>query len=191
MFEDMIQTGSTPPLAPIHGPAPLSIMVFPNRLFVGRVDCRTTEEDIWRFFSRHGAVKEVNIVFNHMGLSKGYGFVTFDSQVDARRLLEMAPSLLFQGRHLLVAPAVRRLSRRQRSGCEADRAQCVLHLTTPSGHPYTFCNGVAYFRRPEPAPPAHYGPLVVAPHGHYGPTAAPPAHYGPTAAPHGHFGPPI
>ncbi|XP_056450600.1 protein boule-like isoform X3 [Gadus chalcogrammus] len=150
----------------------------------------TTEEDIWRFFSRHGAVKEVNIVFNHMGLSKGYGFVTFDSQVDARRLLEMAPSLLFQGRHLLVAPAVRRLSRRQRSGCEADRAQCVLHLTTPSGHPYTFCNGVAYFRRPEPAPPAHYGPLVVAPHGHYGPTVAPPAHYGPTAAPHGHYGPP-
>ncbi|CAL8308779.1 unnamed protein product [Merluccius merluccius] len=132
--------------------APRLGMVIPNRLFVGQIDLRTTESDIWLFFSQHGVVKEVNIVLNHLGISKGYGFVTFETQEEVQTILRNAAGLVFQSRMLTVGLAVRRQHRGKRSSWPGRCCRPVVtppcstwHLTTANGFPYTYHNGMAYF----------------------------------------------
>uniref|UniRef100_A0A3B4FEC6 RRM domain-containing protein n=1 Tax=Pundamilia nyererei TaxID=303518 RepID=A0A3B4FEC6_9CICH len=45
--------------------------VIPNRIFVGGLDYRVNERDLRHIFSQHGTVKEVKIVLDHSGVSRG------------------------------------------------------------------------------------------------------------------------
>ncbi|XP_071320086.1 protein boule-like isoform X2 [Trachinotus anak] len=142
--------------------------VIPNRIFVGGIDYKVNEGDLRHFFSQHGAVKEVKIVIDRSGMSKGYGFVTFETQEDALKVLNNANGICFKDKKLSIGQAVRK---QQASGqiksdhvAGPDSAMALpvscgtLYLTTSTGYPYTYHNGVAYFHCPNMSPPPHHWP---------------------------------
>lgn len=58
----------------------------PNRVFVGGISANTTEVELAQLFSAYGTVKATKIISDRAGVSKGYGFVTFESEEEAKRL---------------------------------------------------------------------------------------------------------
>ncbi|ELK25309.1 Deleted in azoospermia-like protein [Myotis davidii] len=46
------------------------------------------ESEIRSFFARYGSVKEVKIITDRTGVSKGYGFVSFYNDVDVQKIVE-------------------------------------------------------------------------------------------------------
>ncbi|KAI8126392.1 Protein boule [Lucilia cuprina] len=80
-------TGAAPPAA-IEGAlsAPKYGTLIPNRIFVGGISGDTTESDLCRVFSAYGNVKSTKIIVDRAGVSKGYGFVTFETEQEAQRL---------------------------------------------------------------------------------------------------------
>jgi len=53
----------------------------PNRIFVGGISANTTEGELMQLFSSYGTVKAAKIIQDRAGVSKGYGFITFESEV--------------------------------------------------------------------------------------------------------------
>ncbi|XP_046887348.1 protein boule-like [Hypomesus transpacificus] len=148
--------------------APRFGTIIPNRIFVGGIDFKTNENDLRRFFSQHGAVKEVKIVTDRAGVSKGYGFVTFETQDDAQKVLHEADRFSFRDKRLNIGQAIRKqqvvvhsnsFSVSGPNPAMAVPAQCgTMYLTTPTGYPYTYHNGVAYFHSPDIKPLASHWP---------------------------------
>lgn len=64
---------------------PIGTLV-PNRVFVGGISANTTEVELAQLFSAYGNVKATKIISDRAGVSKGYGFVTFESEEEAKRL---------------------------------------------------------------------------------------------------------
>ncbi|KAB1279152.1 Protein boule-like, partial [Camelus dromedarius] len=95
---------------PLNNPtsAPRYGTVIPNRIFVGGIDFKTNENDLRKFFSQYGSVKEVKIVNDRAGVSKGYGFVTFETQEDAQKILQEAEKLNYKDKKLNIGPAIRK-----------------------------------------------------------------------------------
>uniref|UniRef100_A0A4W3IHC6 Protein boule-like n=1 Tax=Callorhinchus milii TaxID=7868 RepID=A0A4W3IHC6_CALMI len=128
--------------------APRFGTVIPNRIFVGGIDFKTNENDLRNFFSQYGTVKEVKIVNDRAGVSKGYGFITFETQEDAQKILQEAEKLNYKDKKLNIGPAIRK----QQVGIPRTSlmpAAGTMYLTTSTGYPYTYHNGVAYFHSPE------------------------------------------
>ena len=59
---------------------------FLARVFVGGISSTTTESELHQLFSAFGNVKQTKIIQDRAGVSKGYGFVTFETEEEARRL---------------------------------------------------------------------------------------------------------
>ena len=59
-------------------------------------------------FSSFGTVKGTKIIFDRAGVSKGYGFVTFETEMEARRIMREAQSVMFKQRKLNIAPAIKK-----------------------------------------------------------------------------------
>uniref|UniRef100_W5M8R7 Boule homolog, RNA binding protein n=1 Tax=Lepisosteus oculatus TaxID=7918 RepID=W5M8R7_LEPOC len=122
-------------------------------------DGTINESDLRRFFSQHGVVKEVKIISDRAGVSKGYGFVTFETQEDALKILRDCDKLNFGDKRLIIGQAIRRqhvvphYCGLLAPGVIPEDPLChpldSVHLTTSTGYPYTFHNGVAYFHVPE------------------------------------------
>uniref|UniRef100_A0A8C2NNL0 Protein boule-like n=1 Tax=Capra hircus TaxID=9925 RepID=A0A8C2NNL0_CAPHI len=151
---------------PLNNPtsAPRYGTVIPNRIFVGGIDFKTNENDLRKFFSQYGSVKEVKIVNDRAGVSKGYGFVTFETQEDAQKILQEAEKLNYKDKKLNIGPAIRK----QQVGIPRSSimpAAGTMYLTTSTGYPYTYHNGVAYFHTPEvtSVPPPWPSPASSAP----------------------------
>ena len=71
----------------------------PNRVFVGGISSTTTEADLHKLFSTFGNVKATKIISDRGGCSKGYGFVTFETEEEAKKLqaeVSFANSFLFR-----------------------------------------------------------------------------------------------
>ncbi|VDK20101.1 unnamed protein product [Taenia asiatica] len=70
----------------------------------------TTEDDLRTFFGKFGQIKDVKIISDRSGLSKGnYGFVTFEHQDTAERIIKNeGDSLVFNDRKLNIGHAVRK-----------------------------------------------------------------------------------
>ncbi|XP_042369382.1 protein boule-like [Plectropomus leopardus] len=142
--------------------------VIPSRIFVGGIDSKINESDLRQAFSKHGAIKEVKIVNDCSGVSKGYGFVTFENKSDAQKILHDVNGITVKNKWLIIARAVRKqqASGRSRSahGSIPNSAgplpmSCgTLYLNTSTGYPYTYHNGVAYFHRPSMDPLAYHWP---------------------------------
>ncbi|KAK2856931.1 hypothetical protein Q5P01_005666 [Channa striata] len=143
--------------------------VIPNRIFVGGIDGEDNKSDLLHFFSQLGVVKEVKIVTDpSSGMPKGYGFVTFETQEEALKVLHDANGIYFKNKKLNIGQAVRK----QQASRQIKRMPAVnphqakhlpmscgnLYLTTPRGHPYTYHNGVAYFHCPSINAPAKHWP---------------------------------
>ena len=61
-----------------------------NKLYVGNIPYTTTEADLQASFSAYGQVEEVKIITDReTGRSRGFGFVTFDSQEDAEAAMAL------------------------------------------------------------------------------------------------------
>lgn len=81
--EMQLPTSSTPcepTLIPKYG------TLIPNRVFVGGISTHTTESELATLFSKYGSVRGTKIILDRVGISKGYGFVTYETEDEARRL---------------------------------------------------------------------------------------------------------
>lgn len=99
---------STPSLTIVSSPRVGTLI--PNRVFVGGFPPTTFEHELKVFFEKFGAVKEVKIIRDPSGTSKGYGFITYDTDEEAKKIQEMTEPLEFKGRHLNIGPAIRKTS---------------------------------------------------------------------------------
>ncbi|MDE0022571.1 MAG: RNA-binding protein [Candidatus Poribacteria bacterium] len=79
-----------------------------KRLYVGNLNYRTTEDTLGDIFSEFGDVVEVTIIEG-----KGFGFVEFESEEDAKEAIENLNGEEVDGRRIRVDVA---RSRPQRSG---------------------------------------------------------------------------
>uniref|UniRef100_K7GJ85 Protein boule-like n=1 Tax=Pelodiscus sinensis TaxID=13735 RepID=K7GJ85_PELSI len=150
--ESLSPSPNTVSPVPLNNPtsAPRFGTIIPNRIFVGGIDFKTNENDLRKFFAQYGCVKEVKIVNDRAGVSKGYGFITFETQEDAQKILQEAEKLNYKDKKLNIGPAIRK----QQVGIPRSSimpAAGTMYLTTSTGYPYTYHNGVAYFHTPEVA----------------------------------------
>lgn len=59
-----------------------------NRVFVGNIPPNLVERDLIMLFNRFGKIRDVKIIPEH-ARNKSYGFVTFFSEADARRAIQV------------------------------------------------------------------------------------------------------
>ncbi|KAI8489988.1 hypothetical protein Bbelb_323490 [Branchiostoma belcheri] len=83
--------------------------LFKDRVFVRGFDPDCSEQELREFFTQFGAVRDTKIIADRAGVSKGYGFVTFDSQ-EAADKAQQNDNLMFKDKRLNVGPAIRKQS---------------------------------------------------------------------------------
>ncbi|XP_065320729.1 deleted in azoospermia protein 4-like isoform X2 [Gordionus sp. m RMFG-2023] len=83
-------------------------IIIANRIFVGGIPPQTLETELFKYFSDYGLVKDVKIIVDRAGVSKGYGFVTFESEDDVKKVQQIAELLIFKERKLNVGPAIKK-----------------------------------------------------------------------------------
>ncbi|BHF83940.1 hypothetical protein SprV_0902708900 [Sparganum proliferum] len=90
--------------------APKFGTLIPNRIFVGGIPSNTTEQELKTYFSSFGQVKDVKIINDRLGVAKGsYGFVTFESQEMAEKIIKNeSETLIFKDRKLNIGHAIRK-----------------------------------------------------------------------------------
>uniref|UniRef100_A0A8C4XQN3 Boule homolog, RNA binding protein n=1 Tax=Falco tinnunculus TaxID=100819 RepID=A0A8C4XQN3_FALTI len=79
-----------------------------------------------------------------------YGFITFETQEDAQKILQEAKKLNYKDKKLNIGPAIRKQQLRSPRSTIIPEAG-TMYLTTSSGYPYIYHNGVAYFHMAEVA----------------------------------------
>lgn len=62
--------------------------MIPNRIFVGGLTHGTSEQELRNFFSIYGDVKVVKIVKDKVGALKGFGFITFNSDDEVKKIID-------------------------------------------------------------------------------------------------------
>lgn len=98
----------TQSVTPPSNNAPKFGTLVPNRIFVGGISANTTEVELAQLFSSYGTVKATKIISDRAGVSKGYGFVTFESEEEAKRLQRDAENIVLRERKLNIAPAIKK-----------------------------------------------------------------------------------
>ncbi|OON17185.1 hypothetical protein X801_06980, partial [Opisthorchis viverrini] len=118
--------------------------LIPNRIFVGGIPSNTTEQELKSFFSSFGQVKDVKIISDRLGVSKGsYGFVTFESQEMAEKIIKNeSETLIFKDRKLNIGHAIRK----QQMFPRADLPAALFFAG--GAMPYSIQNGMAVFSLP-------------------------------------------
>ena len=76
----------------------------PNRIFVKGFSKDATDEEIKTFFETYGIVRDTKIVRDKNGASKGYAFVTFDSQEIAEKVKDIE-RMKSGDRDIVIGPA--------------------------------------------------------------------------------------
>jgi len=77
-----------------------------NKLYVGNLPYRASEDELKQIFAQAGTVVSVRIVTDaNTGRSKGFGFIEMESEEQARKAIEQLNGSDFQGRSLRVAEA--------------------------------------------------------------------------------------
>lgn len=66
----------------------------PNRIFVGGLASGTSDQELRTFFSIYGEVKAVKIVKDKAGALKGFGFITFSSEEEVKKIIDAVSKLL-------------------------------------------------------------------------------------------------
>ncbi|XP_066303124.1 protein boule-like isoform X1 [Branchiostoma lanceolatum] len=175
-------TPSTEVTSPTTGPNTYKYKIpsgtkIDGRIFVGGVTAGTSEQELKGYFGAYGSVKDVKIIFDKQGLTKGYAFVTFTSNEEATKLIKQADAgqlFLFKEKKLNIGPAIKK-----RPNYPPSPADFVVPgaggMMYNVNYPYTYQNGVAYFT-PEGVPqappfPGHQAllamPYHVQPQQHY------------------------
>lgn len=72
------------------------------KLYVGNIDYKATEAELESYFASYGEIESVNIPVNrYTGRPRGFGFVTFVSEEDAKQAM-ILNGTEFKGRHIQV-----------------------------------------------------------------------------------------
>lgn len=83
-----------------------------NKLFIGSLPWSITNEKLQELFSQYGEITEAIVITDRAtGRSKGFGFVTFAQEADAKKALEKDGSEV-EGRTIVVNVAKPREPRR-------------------------------------------------------------------------------
>jgi RNA recognition motif-containing protein len=78
----------------------------PTKLFVGGLSWETTADDLRTAFAKFGAISDVAVVLDRAtGRSRGFGFVTFETAVDAGEAIKAMNGAELDGRTLKVNAA--------------------------------------------------------------------------------------
>ncbi len=89
----------------------------PKKLFVGNLDYGIRDEQLREHFSQFGNVVDAKVVMNKFnGLSKGIGFVEFETEAEAQAAIEATNGIEWNGRALVVNIARPFVPREQRAG---------------------------------------------------------------------------
>lgn len=84
---------------PFSAPSDLT----PNpSIYVGNLVFHVTEDDLKKEFSSFGPIKNAIIAVDARGLSKGFGYVEFESTEQAQAAIEARNQMVFEGRRLIV-----------------------------------------------------------------------------------------
>ncbi|NOZ00624.1 MAG: RNA-binding protein [Deltaproteobacteria bacterium] len=74
-----------------------------NKLFIGGLAWATTEEGLKAALEKYGEIEDVRIITDRIsGRSKGFGFVTFVSEDDAKSAQEEMDGTALDGRNIHV-----------------------------------------------------------------------------------------
>jgi len=77
-----------------------------QKLYVGSLPYKTTEEELFQIFSQFGEIVSVKIVTDRVtGQSKGFGFVEMKEANDAQKAIEAVNGSELGGRTLVVSVA--------------------------------------------------------------------------------------
>ena len=88
-----------------------------NKLYIGNLSYKTSEENLSSYFSSYGTVTSTKIVFDRdSGKSKGFGFVEMSNDTEANAAVEDANGKEFDGRQIRVNLAMDKPRRDRPSG---------------------------------------------------------------------------
>ena len=74
-----------------------------NKLFVGNLSFKITENDLQDAFAAHGTVLEANLMMDRAtGRPRGFGFVTMSTPEEAQKAIEALHGKALDGRDLTV-----------------------------------------------------------------------------------------
>lgn len=74
----------------------------PARLFIGGLGSATTAAELRTYFSRFGELIDAMVVVNRSGHSRGFGFVSYKSSLDANQAIRGADGVELDGHPLRV-----------------------------------------------------------------------------------------
>ena len=95
-----------------------------TKLYVGNLPYSTNDEELKQTFSEAGNVVESAVIMErHTGRSRGFGFVTMDTQEEAEKAIELFNGKDMGGRVLVVNEARPLQPRAPREGGEASGGQ--------------------------------------------------------------------
>ncbi|RNA29686.1 boule [Brachionus plicatilis] len=81
----------------------------PNRIFVGGIPQTALQNELRDYFSHFGNVKDARIITDPRGNSRGYGFVTYENENDALKVLSLKEEdLIFKENRLNIGHAFRK-----------------------------------------------------------------------------------
>ena len=74
-----------------------------KKLNVGNLDYSVTQEQIREYFAQAGNVIDAVVIMDkYSGRSKGFGFVEFETEEEAKKAIEMFNEKDFNGRNIVV-----------------------------------------------------------------------------------------
>lgn len=73
-----------------------------NTMFVGRVAYEVNERKLLREMETFGPVKDIKLVSNKDGKSRGYAFVEYENEEDMKRAYRAADGMKIEGREIVV-----------------------------------------------------------------------------------------
>lgn len=80
--------------------------IMSTKLFVGNLSFGVSEDDLREMFSAHGPVNEINVIKDRMtGRSRGFAFVTMNSEEGAKAVIAALHGKDLKGRSLTVNEA--------------------------------------------------------------------------------------
>lgn len=87
-----------------------------NRLYVGNLNYSVSTEELKTLFERIGVVTDVKILIDReTGRSRGFGFITMSSEIEAAEAMNSFNGFLLSGRVIVVNEATERKSVHTRS----------------------------------------------------------------------------
>ncbi|PYH41193.1 nucleic acid-binding protein, partial [Aspergillus saccharolyticus JOP 1030-1] len=80
-------------------------------VFLGNLFYDVTAEDLKNHFAQFGEVRRVNLIMDGRGISKGFGYLDFDSIESAQRAIEEMHMRIYEGRRISVMYAQTKMRR--------------------------------------------------------------------------------